>query len=135
MLYHRRHAAAGPAPGRTMDIVYIRELRIETIIGIYEWERRIRQSVVLDLEMAADIARAAATDNIADALNYKAVAKRVIAFVEASQFQLVETLAERVAEIVLEEFGVAWLRLRVNKEGALRGARDVGVVIERGQRD
>ena len=135
MLYHRPHAAAGPAPGRTMDIVYIRELRIETIIGIYEWERRIRQSVVLDLEMAADIARAAATDNIADALNYKAVAKRVIAFVEASQFQLVETLAERVAEIVLEEFGVAWLRLRVNKEGALRGARDVGVVIERGQRD
>jgi dihydroneopterin aldolase len=118
-----------------MDIVYIRELRIETVIGIYEWERRIRQSVVLDLEMAADIARAAATDNIADALNYKAVAKRVIAFVEASQFQLVETLAERVAEIVLEEFGVAWLRLRVNKEGALRGARDVGVVIERGQRD
>ena len=135
MLYHRGHAAAGPAPGRTMDIVYIRELRIETVIGIYEWERRIRQSVVLDLEMAADIARAAATDNIADALNYKAVAKRVIAFVEASQFQLVETLAERVAEIVLEEFGVAWLRLRVNKEGALRGARDVGVVIERGQRD
>lgn len=118
-----------------MDIVYIRELRIETVIGIYEWERRIRQSVVLDLEMAADIARAAATDNIADALNYKAVAKRVIAFVEASQFQLVETLAERVAEIVLEEFGVPWLRLRVNKEGALRGARDVGVVIERGQRD
>ncbi|MCU0936814.1 MAG: dihydroneopterin aldolase [Gammaproteobacteria bacterium] len=118
-----------------MDIVYIRELRIETVIGIYEWERRVRQSVVLDLEMAADIARAAATDHIADALNYKAVAKRVIAFVEASQFQLVETLAERVAEIVLGEFGVPWLRLRVNKEGALRGARDVGVVIERGRRD
>ncbi|MCU0935656.1 MAG: dihydroneopterin aldolase [Gammaproteobacteria bacterium] len=118
-----------------MDTVYIRELRIETVIGIYEWERRVRQSVVLDLEMAADIARAAATDNIADALNYKAVAKRVIAFVEASQFQLVETLAERVAEIVLAEFGVPWLRLRVNKEGALRGARDVGVVIERGRRD
>ncbi len=118
-----------------MDIVYIRELRIETVIGIYEWERRVRQSVVLDLEMASDVARAAATDNIADALNYKAVAKRVIAFVEASQFQLVETLAERVAEIVLNEFEVPWLRLRVNKEGALRGARDVGVVIERGQRD
>jgi dihydroneopterin aldolase len=118
-----------------MDIVYIRELRIETVIGIYEWERRVRQSVVLDLEMASDVARAAATDNIADALNYKAVAKRVIAFVEASQFQLVETLAERVAEIVLDEFEVPWLRLRVNKEGALRGARDVGVVIERGRRD
>lgn len=118
-----------------MDTVYIRELRIDTVIGIYEWERRVRQSVVLDLEMAANVARAAATDNIADALNYKAVAKRVIAFVEASQFQLVETLAERVAEIVLGEFGVPWLRLRVNKEGALRGARDVGVVIERGRRD
>jgi dihydroneopterin aldolase len=117
-----------------MDIVYIRDLRIETVIGIYDWERRVRQTVALDLEMAADVQRAAATDNIADALNYKAVAKRLIAFVEASQFQLVETLAERVAEIVMGEFGVPWLRLRLNKEGALRGARDVGVVLERGYR-
>jgi dihydroneopterin aldolase len=117
-----------------MDIVYIRDLRIDTVIGIYEWERRVRQTVALDLEMAADVQRAAATDNIADALNYKAVAKRVIAFVEASQFQLVETLAERVTEIVMTEFGVPWLRLRLNKEGALRGARDVGVVLERGDR-
>ena len=117
-----------------MDIVYIRDLRIDTVIGIYEWERRVRQTVALDLEMAADVQRAAATDNIADALNYKAVAKRVIAFVEASQFQLVETLAERVTEIVMTEFGVPWLRLRLNKEGALRGARDVGVVLERGYR-
>ena len=117
-----------------MDIVYIRDLRIDTVIGIYEWERRVRQTVALDLEMAADVQRAAATDNIADALNYKAVAKRIIAFVEASQFQLVETLAERVTEIVMTEFGVPWLRLRLNKEGALRGARDVGVVLERGYR-
>jgi dihydroneopterin aldolase len=114
-----------------MDIVFIRDLRIDTVIGIYDWERQIRQTVVLDLEMGTDVRRAAATDNIDDALNYKAVAKRVIAFVEASEFQLVETLAERVAEIVLGEFGVPWLRLQVNKPGALRGARDVGVLIER----
>lgn len=114
-----------------MDIVFIRDLRIDTVIGIYDWERQIRQTVVLDLEMGTDVRRAAATDNIDDALNYKAVAKRVIAFVEASEFQLVETLAERVAEIVLGEFGVPWLRLQVNKPGALRGARDVGVRIER----
>lgn len=117
-----------------MDIVYIRELKIDTVIGIYEWERRVRQTVVLDLEMASDVARAAATDNIADALDYKAIAKRLIAFVESSSFQLVETLAERVAEVVLGEFPVPWLRLQVNKRGALRGARDVGVVIERGVR-
>lgn len=117
-----------------MDIIYLRELRIETVIGIYDWERRIKQPVIIDLDMAADIRRAAGTDNIEDTLNYKAVAKRVIAFVEKSEFQLVETLAERVAEIVLNEFPVPWLRLQVNKVGALRGARDVGVIIERGHR-
>jgi len=117
-----------------MDIIYIRELRIDTVIGIYEWERRIRQPVVLDLEMAADIGKAAATDAIEDTLNYKAVAKRLIEFVGDSEFQLVETLAERVAGIVIDEFGVEWVRLRVNKRGALRGASDVGVVIERGTR-
>ncbi len=117
-----------------MDIIYLRELRVETVIGIYEWERRIRQPVIIDLEMAADVRRAASTDNIDDTLNYKAVAKRVIAFVEGSQFQLVETLAERVAEIVMNEFHVPWLRLAVNKKGAVRGARDVGVIIERGHR-
>ena len=118
-----------------MDIIYLRELRVETVIGIYEWERRIRQPVIIDLEMAADIRGAAATDNIEDTLNYKAVAKRLVAFVENSEFQLVETLAERLAEIVMSEFGVPWLRLEVNKKGAVRGARDVGVIIERGQKD
>jgi dihydroneopterin aldolase len=116
-----------------MDIVFLRDLRIDTVIGIYAWERRIRQTVSLDLEMAADIRKAAASDAITDTLNYKAVAKRVISFVEASQFQLVETLAERIAELVLTEFQVPWLRLRLNKTGAVRGARDVGVIIERGQ--
>ena len=117
-----------------MDIIYLRELRVETVIGIYEWERRIRQPVIIDIEMAADIRRAAATDNIDDTLNYKAVAKRIISFVEGSAFQLVETLAERLAEIVMAEFQVPWLRLQVNKAGAVRGARDVGVIIERGRR-
>ena len=118
-----------------MDILYISQLRVETVIGVYEWERHIRQVVLLDLEVATDVARAAATDNIADALNYKAVAKRVAAFVEGTRFQLVETLAERVAERVLDEFGVPWVRLRVCKEGALRGVKEVGVLIERGRRD
>ncbi len=120
--------------GKHMDIVFIRDLRVDAIIGIYDWERRIRQTLSFDLEMAADIARAAATDAIEDTLDYKAVAKRIIAFVEASEFQLVETLAERVAALVREEFGVPWVRLTLNKTGAVRGARDVGVIIERGER-
>ena len=117
-----------------MDIVFIRELRIETVIGIYDWERNIKQPVILDLEMGADIARAAASDAIEDTLDYKAVSKRLIEFVEASEFQLVETLAERCAEIVLREFQVPWVRLTLNKVGAVSAARDVGVIIERGQR-
>ena len=117
-----------------MDIVYIRELEIETIIGIFDWEREVRQKVVLDLEMACDVRRAAATDSIADALDYKAIAKRLLSFVGESQFQLVETLAEQIATLLRDEFGVAWLRLRVNKRGALRHATDVGVIIERGER-
>ena len=117
-----------------MDIVYINELKVDTVIGIFEWERRIRQTVSLDLDLATDIRRAANSDDIDDALDYKAIGKRVIAYVQASEFQLVETLAERVAEIILEEFPVPWLKLRVGKPGALRGSRDVGVVIERGER-
>ena len=117
------------------DIIFISDLRIETIIGIYDWERKVRQTVSLDLEMATDIRKAAASDSIEDTLNYKAVAKRLIAFVGESEFQLVETLAERIAGIVTEEFGVSWLRLKLHKPGALRGSRDVGVVIERGSRE
>jgi len=116
------------------DIVFISDLRVETVIGIYDWERKIRQTVSLDLEMAADIAKAAATDAIEDALNYKAVAKRLIAFIGDSDFQLVETLAERCAAIVLDEFDVSWLRLTLRKPGAVRGSRDVGVRIERGHK-
>ncbi len=117
------------------DIIYLRDLRIETIIGIYEWERRIKQTIVLDIEMVTDIRQAARSDHIKDTLNYKAVAKRLISFVEESRFQLVETLAEQVAGIIINEFNVPWLRLQVNKQGAVRGARDVGVIIERGDAD
>lgn len=115
-----------------MDIIYLSELKIETIIGIWDWERKIKQEIVIDLEMGADIARAAATDHIDDTLNYKAVAKRLIQFVGDSEFQLVETLAERVAAIVRDEFDVPWVKVKVNKRGAIRGARDVGILIERG---
>ena len=117
-----------------MDIVYIRELEVRTIIGIFDWEREQRQVVSLDLEMGSDIAVAASTDSIEQALDYKAVAKRLIEFIEGSEFFLVETLAERVAQIVLEEFDVCWLRLRLGKPGAVTGSKDVGVIIERGQK-
>ena len=116
------------------DIIFLRDLRIPTVIGIFDWERAVKQTVVLDLEMAVDIRRAAASDHIDDTLNYKAVAKRLIDFVGTSEFQLVETLAERVAGVVLEEFDVPWVRVTLNKQGAVRGARDVGVIIERGLR-
>ena len=115
-----------------MDIVFLRGLRIETVIGIYDWEKEIKQPVILDLEMSADVAKAAATDRIEDALNYKDISKRLKQFVAESQFELVETLAERCAEIVLREFGVAWVRLSLNKTGAVSDADGVGVVIERG---
>ena len=117
-----------------MDIVYIRDLRVETVIGIFDWERKIRQTVSLDLELGTDIAAAAKSDAIEDTLNYKAIGKRLIAFIEASEFQLVEALAEHCATIVLTEFDVPWLQLRLSKPGALRGSRDVGVIIERGSR-
>ena len=117
-----------------MDIVFINDLRIETIIGIYDWERKVKQTISLDLEMGADIRKSAETDAIEDTLNYKAVAKRLIAFVGESKYQLVETLAEKITEIVLTEFSVPWVKLTVHKPGAVRGSRDVGVIIERGSR-
>ena len=117
-----------------MDIVFITDLRIETIIGIYDWERKVKQTISLDLEMGADIRKSAETDAIEDTLNYKAVAKRLISFVGESEYQLVETLAEKIAAIVLTEFSVPWIKLTVHKPGALRGSRDVGILIERGSR-
>ena len=117
-----------------MDIIFIRELEIETVIGIYDWERKIKQTISIDLEMGADIARSANSDQIEDTLNYKEVGKRLISFVEGSSFELVEKLAEEIALIVREEFKVPWLRLTLNKPGALRGSKSVGVIIERGDK-
>jgi len=117
-----------------MDRVFIENLNIETIIGIFDWEREIRQTVSIDLEMEFDIRKAAESDAIEDTLDYKSVSKRLIHFVEDSEFQLVEALAENCAAIVLEEFPVSWLRLKLGKPGAVRGSSAVGVIIERGSR-
>lgn len=114
-----------------MDIVFIKGLRVETIIGIYDWEKAIRQPVVLDVEMGTDVRRGAASDRIQDALDYKAVSKRLKTFIGESRFELVETLAERCAAIILDEFAVPWVRLTLNKIGALSDAEGVGVIIER----
>ena len=116
-----------------MDLVYIHGLEVPAVIGVKGWEREVRQVVRLDLDMAADIAPSAGADDIALALDYRSVAKRLAQFVAESRFHLVETLAERAAEVVMREFGVPWLRLRVGKPGAVRGSREVGVVVERGQ--
>jgi dihydroneopterin aldolase len=117
-----------------MDIIFIRQLRIETVIGIYDWEKAIRQPVVLDIEMASDTAKAAATDRIEDTLDYKTISKRLKQFVGESRFELVETLAERCAAVIRDEFDVSWVRIKLDKIGALSDAAGVGVLIERGQR-
>jgi dihydroneopterin aldolase len=117
-----------------MDIIFLRDMKVDAVIGIWDWERKIRQTVSIDLDMAADIRKAAATDSVEDTLNYKSVAKRVQEFVGNSDFQLVETLAEQLAAIVIDEFDIPWVRVRLSKPGAIRGARDVGILIERGTR-
>ena len=118
-------------PVAMTDHVFIEGLEIDTLIGIYDWERRIRQTLVFDIEMAFDNRVPAAADDISKTLNYKDVSKRLIAFVGQSEFGLVETLAERCAAIILEDFGVSHVRLKLSKPGAVRGARAVGVMIER----
>lgn len=118
-----------------MDKIFLSALTVECIVGIWEWERRVKQRIVLDIEMATDIRRAATTDHIDDTLDYKKVSKRVIAFVGDSQFQLVETLTERIAQLLITEFNIPWVKVRLNKQGAIRGARDVGIEIERRRED
>ncbi len=119
---------------RCADIIYLRELRASAVIGIYEWEQRIRQTISIDLEMAGDIRKAAAADAIENTFNYAAVAERIVHFVEESRFRLIETLAEGIASILLDEFKIPWVKVTVSKPGAVRDARDVGVAIERGSK-
>jgi len=117
------------------DIIFLRGLEVECIIGFIDWERRVKQTVVIDLELPVDCRNASVRDEVDDTLDYKKVAKRVIAFIEASEFKLVETAAHRLALTLLEEFGIEWVRLSINKPGAIRGSRDVGVSIERNRTD
>jgi dihydroneopterin aldolase len=118
-----------------LDKVFVRQLEVKAVIGIWEWEQRVTQIVRVDIEMACDVRRAAATDSIDAAVNYRSVAKRLREFIEASRFRLVETLAEACAAIVIREFGVAWVRISLAKPAAVNGSREVGVVIERRRAD
>ena len=118
-----------------MDKIFLSALSVECIVGIWDWERRVKQTVVIDVEMATDIRRAAASDHIDDTIDYKRVAKRLLAFVGESQYQLVETLTEAIARVIVTEFGVSWVMVRLNKRGAIRGAKDVGIEIERRSED
>jgi dihydroneopterin aldolase len=122
-------------PAQSGDRIFLRGLTAECIIGFIEWERRVRQTVVVDLELPVDCRRASGSDDVADTVDYKKVAKRVLAYIEASEFKLVETLAHRLALLLLEEFALEWVRISLNKPGAIRNSRDVGVVIERSRAD
>lgn len=114
-----------------MDIIFLRDLKVETVIGIYDWERRVKQTLILDLELAIDARQAARTDDIKHTLDYKNIAKRVGEYVGENQYRLVETLAEQLATMLIEEFHVPWLKVSISKPGAVRNAREVGVIIER----
>jgi 7,8-dihydroneopterin aldolase/epimerase/oxygenase len=120
---------------QTSDRVFLRELGVECIIGFLDWERLVKQTVYLDIEAPIDCRKAALQDDVAETLDYKRLSKVVLAFVGASEFKLVETLADRTARLILEEFDLPWVKLTVNKRGAIRTARDVGVTIERSRAD
>ncbi len=117
------------------DKIFLTSLRTECIVGIWDWERKVKQTVVVDLEMACDIRKAALSDHIDDTVDYKKVSKRLLTFIGESRYQLVETLTENIARIVITEFDVPWVRVRLNKQGAIRNSRDVGILIERRAED
>ena len=118
----------------SVDIIFLHGLKVECVIGIWEWERRITQTLIFDLDIGFDTTAAAQSGTIEETLSYREVAKRVTAYAQQTRANLVETLAQGVAEILLAEFGAPWCKVRVNKRGAVTGATDVGVVIERGSR-
>jgi 7,8-dihydroneopterin aldolase/epimerase/oxygenase len=118
-----------------MDIIYLHNMRVETVIGVWEWERRIRQSLIVDIDLGTDVTRAGETDVIEDTVDYKAVSDRVMAISSNSEFHLIEALAARIAQTLLEEFNVQWIRVRINKQGVVRHVRDIGVIIERSRSD
>lgn len=117
-----------------MDTVYVHGLAVDTVIGIFDWEREIRQKVILDVEMAVDISASAATEDINRTVSYKEVSERLTQFVEQTEFLLVETMAEAIAALILAEFSVPFVRIKLGKPDAIANAVDVGVIIERGQK-
>lgn len=117
-----------------MDIIFLGGLEATTIIGIYDWERETKQTLVFDIEMALDITKAAKTDDIQHTLDYKSVSERVVSFVEQSEYFLVEKLIEEIANVLLTEFDTPWVKISLNKRGAISRAKDVGIIIERGEK-
>ncbi len=117
-----------------MDIVFIRDLEVKTVIGVFDWERKIRQRLVFNIELGTDISASAKSDSLEDTLDYKAISHAIEEFAEASSYQLVEALVEAVAEMVLRDFEVRWISITLDKPGAVSCARSVGVKIERGEK-
>ena len=118
-----------------MDTIYLHGLKCKCVIGVWKWEKAITQTLILDIELATDIKPAAASDDLSDTLDYKAVSDRVIEYAQASPFDLIETLIERLSEVILAEFNVPWVRIKLDKGGAVKNVQNVGVIIERGTRD
>jgi 7,8-dihydroneopterin aldolase/epimerase/oxygenase len=117
-----------------MDIIFLNSLRIDTVIGVWDWERRIRQTLIMDIEIGTDISQAGASDDINDTVDYQAVSDRIMTFTRGSEFKLIEALGEGIVKMIMSEFNVAWMRLKINKQGVVRHVRDIGIIIERGTR-
>ena len=117
-----------------MDIIFLHGIEANCVVGVWEWEKQITQKIIVDIDVSAGIAASAATDELEDTLNYKALAESVIGMLEESRFQLIETMAEEVAKLVMKDFSVAWIKVRINKGGAVKNVRNVGVEVQRGQR-